>query len=58
MDGNPCQARVKYGNISDLADWYWKECGKTDDQKPMIFRNTDWCCDNHRKVVQGEGRQA
>jgi hypothetical protein len=31
-----------------------KVCHKADAQKPMCFRGTRWCCDLHRKVVQGE----
>jgi hypothetical protein len=26
-------------------------CGKTDDQKPQIFRNEPWCSGKHRKIV-------
>lgn len=29
-------------------------CQTPDKDKPMIFRNTDWCCENHRKVGLGE----
>ena len=29
-------------------------CKTRDDKKPQIFRNEDWCCDNHRKVILGE----
>jgi hypothetical protein len=38
---HPCQAHLDL----DLV------CGKTDDQKPMTFRGTDWCCDDHWKMV-------
>lgn len=27
-------------------------CGKVDAEKPAAFRGEDWCCENHRKVVQ------
>jgi hypothetical protein len=29
-------------------------CGTPDHQKPQIFKNEAWCCDNHRKVIDGE----
>lgn len=31
-----------------------KDCGKTDDQKPMAFRGEDWCSDKHRKLIEGD----
>jgi hypothetical protein len=27
-------------------------CGKEDGEKPMAFRGTDWCCDDHRKELE------
>lgn len=38
--GNPC-----------LVPW----CGKVDAEKPMCFRGEDWCCENHRKLVEVQG---
>ena len=29
-------------------------CGVRDPEKPMCFRNTNWCCEDHRKIFQGE----
>lgn len=26
-------------------------CGMADEEKPMCFRRTDWCCENHRKQL-------
>jgi len=31
-----------------------KVCGAKDDQKPMVFRGEDFCCDLHRKMLSGE----
>lgn len=31
-----------------------KVCGLPDDQKPMVYRGEDWCCEQHRKVLTGE----
>lgn len=31
-----------------------KVCKTPDDQKPMVFRGEDWCCDTHRKMIVGE----
>lgn len=29
-------------------------CGKTDNEKPMCFRNEKWCSENHRKQIKGD----
>jgi hypothetical protein len=29
-------------------------CGTPDKDKPMCFRMTDACCENHRKIIDGE----
>lgn len=31
-----------------------KVCQTEDPDKPMCFRMTDACCENHRKVIDGE----
>ena len=53
MEGHPCKAVLTRGKGGD--SWTGPEahrmCGKKDPEKPMVFRGTDWCCDNHRKLV-------
>ena len=29
-------------------------CSTPDEQKPQIFRGEDWCCDRHKKIINGE----
>lgn len=29
-------------------------CGKPDNEKPMAFRMKPWCCEDHRKKIQGD----
>lgn len=45
--------------LNQLAAAFWPEthpclvCGKQDAEKPNCFRGSDWCCENHRKEIQG-----
>lgn len=32
-------------------------CGKPDNEKPMAFRMKPWCCEDHRKKIQGNATQ-
>lgn len=43
MIGHPCRA------IIGMPETY--RCGRKDQDKPMCFRGTDWCCEDHRKLV-------
>lgn len=31
-----------------------KVCKLEDSYKPMCFRGTEWCCENHHKVIIGD----
>lgn len=68
--GHPCLARVERpivnGSETVVGIMYSDEetskympvtqpCGKVDAEKPMAFQGTDWCCDNHRKLVEAQG---
>lgn len=30
-----------------------KVCGRDQSDRPAIFKNEDWCCENHRKMLRG-----
>lgn len=34
-----------------------KVCGLIDEKKPTCFQGTDWCCENHRKIVVGDSKK-
>jgi hypothetical protein len=39
---------------SDIRDKPCRVCGTSDTEKPMVFRGSDFCCEQHRKVGMGE----
>lgn len=55
--GHPCKAVLRRPE-----DGMWegpeavRQCGKTDDVKPMCFNGEPWCSDNHRKKVESQRR--
>lgn len=49
MSEHPCQALLWVGLDCSLNGRAL--CGRTDPEKPMTFKGTDWCCENHRKLV-------
>jgi hypothetical protein len=51
-EGHPCKAEVTEG-VGAYARF--ATCGKTDDVKPMAFRGTNWCSDEHRKLLAQQG---
>jgi hypothetical protein len=32
-------------------------CGKFDSEKPMCFKGENWCCENHRKLIERENQK-
>lgn len=46
---NPCLAWITSGVVEDPRVGH--RCMKPDAEKAMAFRGTDWCCENHRKLV-------
>jgi hypothetical protein len=56
MSEHPCQAVVEKRHNGIGGRWSGDVvCGKTDTEKPMTFRGTDWCCDDHWKLVLAQG---
>jgi hypothetical protein len=40
------------GSLMAMDEHKCLVCGKADCDKAACFRGTDWCCENHRKVLE------
>lgn len=54
-DVNFRNATIEYNGVSYGPNpCLVKGCGKSDNEKAMVFRGTRWCSEMHRKIITGE----